>query len=92
VAEGAIIPGRLRSARLSAICSPLRDGCFLPQCDYQGEHKLPIIPEPLGLVSLSRTEQRVDSVSSMGCPVWMVLAAVGALALLIVFPPWVPGP
>jgi hypothetical protein len=77
--------------RLSAICRPLRDEGFLPQWDYQGEHKLPIIPEPLGLVSLSRTEQRVDSVSSMGCAVWVVLGAVATMALLIVFPPWVPG-
>jgi hypothetical protein len=77
--------------RLSAICSPLRDEGFLPQWDYQGEHKLPIIPEPLGLVSLTRNEQRVDPVSSMGCAVWVVIAAVVMLALFIVFPPWVPG-
>ena len=77
--------------RVSAVCSAVRDEGFLPQWDFQGEHKLPIIPEPLGLVSLSRTEPRVDSVASMGCAVWVVLAAVGALALLIIFPPWVPG-
>jgi hypothetical protein len=77
--------------RLSEICSPLRDEGFLPQWDYQGEHKLPIVPEPLGLISLTRTEQRVDSVSSMGCAVWVVLGAVAALGVLIVFPPWVPG-
>jgi hypothetical protein len=77
--------------RLSQICPPLRDEGFLPQWDYQGEHKLPIIPEPLGLVSLTRNEQRVDSVASMGCAVWVVLAGVGVFALLTFFPPWVPG-
>jgi hypothetical protein len=77
--------------RLAAVCEPLRDEGFLPEWDYAGEHKLPIIPEPLGLVSLSRTEQRVDSVSSMGCAVWVVLAAVAILALFVLFPPWVPG-
>lgn len=77
--------------RLALICPALRSEGFLPHWDYVGEHKLPIIPEPLGLISLSRSEARVDPVSSMGCAVWVVLAAVGVLALFILFPPWVPG-
>jgi hypothetical protein len=77
--------------RLAAICPALRDESFLPHWDYRAEHKLPIIPEPLGLVSLSRAEPRVDPVSSMGCALWVVLAAVAVSVLFIVFPPWVPG-
>jgi len=77
--------------RLSEVCPALRDEGFLPNWDYQGEHKLPIIPEPLGLISLSRTEPRVDAVWSMGCAVWVVLAAVAVFVLFVVFPPWVPG-
>jgi hypothetical protein len=77
--------------RLSAICRPLRDEAFLPDWEYSGEHKLPIIPEPLGLVSLSRTERRVDPSASMGCAVLVVAAAVVVLALIVAFPPWVPG-
>jgi hypothetical protein len=77
--------------RLAEVCPALRDEGFLPDWDYQAEHKLPIIPEPLGLVSLSRTEQRVDPVSSMGCAVWVVLAALAGFVLFVAFPPWVPG-
>jgi hypothetical protein len=76
---------------LSDICAALRDEGFLPHWDYQAEHKLPIIPEPLGLISLSRTEQRVDPVSSMGCALLVVIAVLGILVLFIVIPPWVPG-
>jgi hypothetical protein len=77
--------------RLAAICPALRDEAFLPDWEYSGEHKLPLIPEPLGLISLSRSETRVDPVASMGCAVLVVGAAVAVLALLVVFPPWVPG-
>jgi hypothetical protein len=76
---------------LSAICPALREEGYLPNWDYQAEHKLPIIPEPLGLISLSRTEQRVDPVSSMGCAVVVVFALLGILVLFMIAPPWVPG-
>jgi hypothetical protein len=77
--------------RLSAICGPLRDEEFLPHWEYEGEHKLPLVPEPLGIVSLSRTEKRVDPLASMGCAVLVVLASVIVFALIFAFPPWVPG-
>jgi hypothetical protein len=77
--------------RLAAVCPAVRDEEFLPDWEYAAEHKLPLIPEPLGLVSLSRTERRVDPVASMGCAVLVVAAAVVVLGLLITFPPWVPG-
>lgn len=77
--------------RLAAICPALRNEAFLPDWEYQAEHKVPIVPEPLGLVSLARTERRVDPVTSMGCAVLVVLAVVAILALFIVAPPWVPG-
>jgi hypothetical protein len=77
--------------RLAEICPALRNEGFLPQWDFAAEHKVPIIPEPLGLVTLSRTEQRVDPVSSMGCAVLVVIFAVVALALFTIVPPWVPG-
>lgn len=51
---------------LSGLCPVLREEAFLPQWEYSGEHKLPIIPEPLGIVSLTRSEKRVDPLSSMG--------------------------
>lgn len=77
--------------RLSAICGALRDEAFLPHWEFAGEHKLALIPEPLGFVSLSRTERRVDPLASMGCAVLVVAVSVIAFALLFLFPPWVPG-
>jgi hypothetical protein len=77
--------------RLSAVCPALRSEGFLPEWEYAGEHKLPIIPEPLGLVTLSRSERRVDPLASMGCAVIVVLGTVLVLAAFILFPPWVPG-
>jgi hypothetical protein len=76
--------------RLSAICPALREEAFLPHWDYQAEHKLPIIPEPLGLISLSRSEQRVDPIASMGCAVVVVvvLLVLVILALFILAQSW----
>jgi hypothetical protein len=77
--------------RLREVCPAVRSEGFLPDWEYEAEHKLPLVPEPLGLVSLSRSERRADPIASMGCALLVVLGAVGVLALLIVFPPWVPG-
>ncbi|MBF6589647.1 MAG: hypothetical protein IVW57_03830 [Ktedonobacterales bacterium] len=79
------------TARLRAICPALRNEAFLPHWEYQGEHKIPLIPEPLGLISLSRTEKRVDPLASMGCAMAVVAVVVAILVLLIIWPPWVPG-
>ena len=77
--------------RLSAVCGAVRNEAFLPDWEYSGEHKLPLIPEPLGLISLSRTEKRVDPVSSMGCAVLVLGTILAVPALFLLFPPWVPG-
>jgi hypothetical protein len=77
--------------RLSAVCPALRCEGFMPDWEYQAEHKLPLIPEPLGLVSLSRSERRADPVASMGCAAVVVVGAVAVLGLFVLYPPWVPG-
>lgn len=77
--------------RLSEICPALRNEGFLPHWEYRAEHKLPVIPEPLGLVSLSRSERRTDPIASMGCALMVVLFALGIIILFILLPPWVPG-
>jgi hypothetical protein len=77
-------------ARLSMICPALRSEGFLPALEYEVEHKLPLIPEPLGLISLSRSERRADPEASMGCAALIVVAVVAALAVLVTWPPWVP--
>jgi hypothetical protein len=82
---------RVRIEReLSGLCPALRDEALLPDWEFEGEHKLPIIPEPLGIVSLSRTERRVDPLSSMTAVLVVVLVVVALLCLFVWRPPWVP--
>lgn len=77
--------------QLAALCPALRDEAFLPDWEFGGEHKLPIIPEPLGIISLSRSEKRVDPLSSMTAALVMILIAVAVICYFLVRPPWVPG-
>jgi hypothetical protein len=77
--------------RMGAICRAVRDEAFLPQLEYEGEHKIPIIPEPLGIISIGRRERRVDPLSSMGLALVIVAAAIALIVWFIVRPPWVPG-
>jgi hypothetical protein len=76
---------------LRALCPALRDEAFLPDWEYEGEHKLPIIPEPLGIISLSRTERRVDPLSSLSATLVVVLLVVGLVCFFLLRSPWVPG-
>ena len=77
--------------RLAAVCPALRDEGFLPHWEYQAEHKLPIVPEPLGLASLGRTEKRADPLPSLTALTVVVAIATAILAAVIFYPPWVPG-
>jgi hypothetical protein len=76
---------------LGEICGALRDEALLPDWEFAGEHKLPIIPEPLGIISLSRSERRVDPLSSMLSALVIVVVVVGLICLFLARPPWVPG-
>jgi hypothetical protein len=76
---------------LGALCPALRDEALLPDWEFEGEHKLPIIPEPLGIISLSRSERRVDPLSSMLSALVIVAVVVGLICLFLARPPWVPG-
>lgn len=77
--------------RLSEICPALREEGLLPHREFEGAHKIPIIPEPLGIISLERRERRVDPLSSMGSALLVVALLVALLVFFIVRPPWVPG-
>lgn len=77
--------------RLSALCPALREEALLPHWEYQAEHKLPIVPEPLGLVSLGRSEKRADPLPALASLTVVVLVAVAILVAVLVAPPWVPG-
>lgn len=76
---------------LATLAPALREEAFLPDWEFEGEHKLPIIPEPLGIISLRRSERRVDPLSSLTAALVVVLVVLGLLAYFIARPPWVPG-
>ena len=76
--------------RLADVCDALRDEAFLPHWEFEGEHKVPIIPEPLGVISLKRSERRVDPLSSMLSALVVVAFAVALIAWFMWRPPWVP--
>ena len=77
--------------RLAAVARTLRLEALLPDWEYRGEHKLPIIPEPLGLLTLSVDKRRVDPLASMGAALFVLVVALGLFAYMAVWPPWVPG-
>jgi hypothetical protein len=77
--------------RLSAVCPALREEALLPHWEYQAEHKLPIVPEPLGLVSLGRSEKRADPLPALTSLTIVVLLAVAILVGVLAAPPWIPG-
>lgn len=76
---------------LGLLAPALREEAFLPDWEFQGEHKLPIIPEPLGIISLSRSERRVDPLASLTSALVVVIAVLGLLVYFIARPPWAPG-
>ncbi|HET7754038.1 MAG TPA: hypothetical protein VFK85_09015 [Anaeromyxobacteraceae bacterium] len=77
--------------RLSAVCPALREEALLPQWEYEAEHKLPIVPEPLGLASLGRTERRADPLPTLSSLTLVVLVVVAILVTVLAAPPWIPG-
>lgn len=76
---------------LSEVCGALREEALLPDWEFEGEHKLPIIPEPLGIISLSRTEKRVDPLSSLTAALVIIAIIVGLICFFLARPPWIPG-
>jgi hypothetical protein len=54
------------------------------------EYNVPILPEPLGMVRLTRRENRADPLISMGCASIVMLFVMAVLTFIILLPPWVP--
>jgi hypothetical protein len=79
------------SRRLDLIGPALFEDALLPDWEYEAEHKLPIIPEPLALVSLARSAKRADPVATMGFATLMVLLTLAVIVLFLFRTPWVPG-
>lgn len=76
---------------LAQLCPALRDEAFLPDWEFEGEHKIPIIPEPLGIISLSRREGRVDPLTTLTTALVIVVLLVGVTCFFLARPPWLPG-
>jgi hypothetical protein len=76
---------------LKRTCPSLRSEALIPDWEYQGEHKIPVIPEPLGIISLSRQEKRVDPIASMGAVLAILFVSLIVFVIFVFFPPWVPG-
>jgi hypothetical protein len=76
--------------RMSEICVAVREEALLPRVEYEGEHKIPIIPEPLGMISLKRRERRVDQLTSMASFLAIVVIVTGLLLWFVLRPPSLP--
>lgn len=77
--------------RMREVMPSMRDECFLPDVEYSAEYHIPIIPEPLGFIALSRNESRADPVATMGCAAVITIGITALLIYLLVVLPWVPG-
>jgi len=77
--------------QLRRLVPALRNECFLPDVEYEVEYTVPILPDPLGFLQLTRSENRADPVLTMGCAGLVMLAVLIVLVAFILFPPWVPG-
>jgi hypothetical protein len=68
----------------------LRNESLLPKVTYAVEYNVPILPEPLGMVRLTRRENRADPLITMGCASIIMLFVMTVLTFIILLPPWVP--
>jgi hypothetical protein len=76
--------------QIRTLVPALRDEAFLPDVEYQVEYNVPILPEPLGMLRLTRRENRADPVATMGCAGLIMLLVMLLLTIIILWPPWVP--
>jgi hypothetical protein len=82
-------------ARLAAVMreatSDLRRDVMLPDVEYSAEFSIPVVPEPLAFMQLRREQPHADAVASLGSATLVLIAVLGIIGWLIVWPPWVPG-
>lgn len=68
----------------------LRNESLLPDVEYEVEWSVPILPEPLSFMRLTRRENRADPVVTMGCAMFITLGVLLVILFFIVWPPWLP--
>lgn len=76
--------------KIRELVPTLRNESLLPNTTYEVEYNVPILPEPLGMVRLTRRENRADPLISMGCAGAVMLFLMAVLTFIILLPPWVP--
>lgn len=75
---------------LRRLVPALRNESFLPDVEYEVEYNVPVLPEPLGFLKLTRRENRADPVITMGCATFVMLFLMALLLFFIIVPPWLP--
>lgn len=75
---------------LNKLVPTLRNEAFLPDMEYEVEYTVPVLPEPLGFVQLTRNDNRADPVFTMGCAMFVMLSIMLVLTFFILLPPWIP--
>ncbi|MEO5953152.1 MAG: hypothetical protein ABIQ44_11860 [Chloroflexia bacterium] len=75
---------------LRQLVPTLRNESLLPDVEYEVEWSVPILPEPLGFMRLTRRENRADPVVTMGCAMFITLGVLLVILFFIVWPPWLP--
>ncbi|MEO8286975.1 MAG: hypothetical protein ABI670_11125 [Chloroflexota bacterium] len=75
---------------LHRLIPSLRDESLLPDVEYEVEYNVPILPEPLGFMRLTRRENRADPVVTMGCAGIIMFVVMLVLVFMILLPPWIP--
>lgn len=75
---------------LRELTPALRNESLMPDLEYEVEYSVPVIPEPLGFLQLTRKENRADPLATMGCAGLAMVAIMAILAFIILLPPWVP--
>lgn len=75
---------------LRCLVPALRNEALLPDVEYAVEYNVPVLPEPLGFMKLTRKESRADPLVTMGCAGFVMLSVMAVLLFIIILPPWLP--
>ena len=68
----------------------LRNEAHLPKLEYEVSYNVPVLPEPLAMLQLTRKENRADPIVTMGCASIVMFFVLLVLVFFILLPPWVP--
>ncbi len=76
--------------QLRTLVPVLRNECLLPDVEYEVEWSVPVLPEPLSFMQLTRRENRADPLVTMGCAAFVMMAVLLIVLFFVLWPPWLP--